>query len=59
LFGEIVETYIADDCMSNGKPDPQKIDPLIYSPGLRGCYRIGESVAEAFKVGKDYDPDEA
>jgi len=57
VIGEIVETYIADDCVSNGKPDPQKIDPLIYSPGRHGYYRIGEFVAEAFKVGKEYDAD--
>lgn len=55
VIGEIAETYIADDCMTNGKPDPRKIDPLVYSPGTRGYYRIGEFVAEAFKVGKEYD----
>ncbi len=42
---------------SNVKPDPRKINPLVYSPGTRGYYRIGEFVAEAFKVGKEYDAD--
>lgn len=57
VIGEIAETYIADDCMTNGKPDPRKIDPIVYSPGTRGYYRIGDFVVEAFKVGKEYDAD--
>jgi len=57
VIGEIAETYIADDCITDGKPDPRKIDSLVYSPGTRGYYRIGEFVAEAFKVGKEHDAD--
>lgn len=57
VIGEIAEIYIANDCITGGKPDPLKIDPLVYFPGTRGYYRIGDFVAEAFKVGKEYDAD--
>jgi flavin reductase (DIM6/NTAB) family NADH-FMN oxidoreductase RutF len=28
LIGEIVETYLNEDCLTGGKVDPKKIDPL-------------------------------
>jgi flavin reductase (DIM6/NTAB) family NADH-FMN oxidoreductase RutF len=52
LVGEVVEVHVDEDCMTNGKPDIDKIDPLLYSmPG--GPYvGKGEKVADAFKIGR-------
>ena len=50
--GEIMETYMNADCLSDGKPDPVKIDPLIYSTGTQQYHRLGEVVGRAFSIGK-------
>ena len=52
--GEIMETYMNADCLSDGKPDPVKIDPLIYSTGTQQYHRLGEVVGRAFSIGKKY-----
>jgi flavin reductase (DIM6/NTAB) family NADH-FMN oxidoreductase RutF len=53
LVGEIVETHISKDCLSNGKPDPEKIDPLIYTPEAQRYQRLGEVIGKAFHMGKE------
>jgi len=52
VVGEIIETYITEDCLTDGKGDPGKIDPLIYIPGTMKYHRLGEAIAPAFKIGK-------
>jgi flavin reductase (DIM6/NTAB) family NADH-FMN oxidoreductase RutF len=52
VVGEIIETYIADSCMSHGEADPERIDPLIYIPGTQEYLRLGEAIAPAFKIGE-------
>jgi hypothetical protein len=39
--------------MDKLKPDPEKIDPLIYTPGVMQYQRLGEIVGKAFRMGKD------
>jgi flavin reductase (DIM6/NTAB) family NADH-FMN oxidoreductase RutF len=53
LIGKIIETYVTEDCASAEKPDPKKIDPLIYTPGVMQYQRLGEIVGKAFHMGKD------
>jgi flavin reductase (DIM6/NTAB) family NADH-FMN oxidoreductase RutF len=52
VVGEIIETYISEDCLTDGKADPGKIDPLIYAPGTTKYHRLGEDIGSAFKIGK-------
>jgi len=52
VVGEIIETYISEDCLTDGKADPRKIDPLIYAPGTMKYHRLGEEIGSAFKIGK-------
>ena len=54
VIGEIIETYITDRCQDQGKTDTKKIDPLIYIPGTREYHRLGEAIATAFKIGKEW-----
>jgi flavin reductase (DIM6/NTAB) family NADH-FMN oxidoreductase RutF len=35
FFGEIIEKFAASSCLTNGKPDPDKIAPITYAPGVR------------------------
>ena len=53
IVGEIIETYINEDCLREGKPDPKIIDPLIYATGIRKYCTLGEYVGDAFSIGKE------
>jgi len=53
VVGEIIETHIDEDCLKDGKPDPEKIDPLIFLPGVQRYGKLGELIAKAFQVGKE------
>jgi flavin reductase (DIM6/NTAB) family NADH-FMN oxidoreductase RutF len=53
VVGEIVETYIDEGCVTNGNPDPKKINPLVYAAGTNEYHRLGEVIGKAFNIGKD------
>ncbi len=52
FIGEITETYINEDCLTDDKADPAKIDPLIYTTGAGQYHRLGEVVGQAWEIGK-------
>ncbi|MCG7844585.1 MAG: flavin reductase family protein [Methanomassiliicoccales archaeon] len=54
VVGEIEEVYVNEECLTAGDPDMEKLELLQYmSPG--GPYFIkGRTVAEAFKVGRQF-----
>lgn len=53
VVGEIMETYINKDCLTDGKADAEKIDPLVYSSGTTQYQRLGEVIGKAFHIGKE------
>jgi len=53
VVGEIIETHISEDCLTDGKPDPRKIDPLVYLSHPRDYTSVGDVIARAFSVGKE------
>ncbi|MBN1843370.1 MAG: flavin reductase family protein [Deltaproteobacteria bacterium] len=53
IVGEILETHVTESCLTDGKPDPEKINPLVFSPAVQKYHRLGPVIAQAFKVGKD------
>jgi flavin reductase (DIM6/NTAB) family NADH-FMN oxidoreductase RutF len=54
IIGRIEEVHISGNCMTEGQPDPAKIDPLVYVTGANKAYfRIGEKIAPAFEIGKE------
>ena len=52
VVGEMIQTHINDSCLTDGKADATKIDPLVYSPGTGNYQRLGEIVGKAFSIGK-------
>lgn len=58
FIGEIVETYVNEDCLTDDKVDPAKIDPLIYSTVARQYQRLGEVVGRAWEIGKKIKVDD-
>lgn len=52
-IGKIEEVHVSDDCLTDGKPDVEKVRPLIYSAGLEyAYYGLGSRLAPGFQVGK-------
>ena len=50
FFGDIVAVYINEDCISEGQPDPIKIDPIIMM-GFNYC-SLENVVGQPFVEGK-------
>ena len=53
IIGQIMETYVTEDCLTDGRPDIDKIKPFAFTDGHSMNYQaFGEVLAPAFKVGK-------
>ena len=52
VIGQIKEVHVSESALGpDGKPDPAKVDPLIFSVPDRTYRRMGEVVGQAFKAG--------
>ena len=49
FIGEIVETYVNEDCLTDEKQDIRKIDPILLADGYS---RLGEKCGNAFADGR-------
>jgi len=56
FIGEIVGIYIENKYLVNYKPDMKSIDPLLYEDGLGNYWSLGEVLAKAFDIGKQFKP---
>ncbi|WP_419786288.1 flavin reductase family protein [Pseudodesulfovibrio sp.] len=54
LVGEIRDLKCDDDKLQDGNPDPEKVRPLIFTPGTRGYYGLGKLVGKGFDMGKKF-----
>jgi flavin reductase (DIM6/NTAB) family NADH-FMN oxidoreductase RutF len=53
-IGEIMETHISEDCLTDGEPDVEKIKPISYIEGQPGDYYcLGDNVGKAFRIGNN------
>jgi len=55
FFGEVLETYVDEECTDNGLLDYKKIDPLMYTlngTGNASYRRLGDVVGDAYREGK-------
>jgi flavin reductase (DIM6/NTAB) family NADH-FMN oxidoreductase RutF len=52
VVGEIIQTYVTGNCLTDNRVDPGNIDPLIYIPGTSKYHRLGEVIAPAFAIGR-------
>lgn len=54
IVGRVEETYVSESCLTDGKPDVDKIKPLIYTAEPARQYQaFGEVVGRAFSVGRE------
>ena len=56
FIGEIIAVYIESKHLVKGKPDLKDIDPLLYEDGLGNYWSLGNFLAKAFDVGKQFKP---
>jgi flavin reductase (DIM6/NTAB) family NADH-FMN oxidoreductase RutF len=54
FIGEILGIYTEERFLTDGKPDFSKLKPLILSQTDTTYWRLGESVAKAWNIGKKY-----
>jgi len=50
FIGEIIETYINEDCLAEDRPDMKKINPVVLASG-KYC-EVGSPCGDAFSCGK-------
>lgn len=54
VIGQVEETHVSENCLSDGQPDVSKINPIIFSVGKeKSYYSFGEQLAAAFSVGME------
>ena len=52
FIGKVEETYVSESCLTEGKPDVNKIKPLIYTTEPARQYQaLGEVIAKTFSAG--------
>ena len=53
FVGEIMDIKAEEAILTDGKPDPAKLAPFIYSPLDSSYYAVGQSLGSGFGVGKE------
>ena len=54
IIGRIEETHISENCLTDGKPDANKIKPFISAPEPDSKYlALGQIIAESHSIGKE------
>jgi len=54
FIGEVVQTHVKEDCLTNGVPDIHKVDPIIYATKIQSYVKVGDIIGKAWKIGKNY-----
>ncbi len=53
VVGSVVECHVSEDCLTDGKPDVDKINTVVFSVPKRQYLALGRVVADAYSVGKE------
>ncbi len=54
VVGRIEETHVSESCLTDGKPDVNKIKPISYVTSPVRQYRpLGEAIAQAYSIGEE------
>ncbi|MDO8473425.1 MAG: flavin reductase family protein [Dehalococcoidia bacterium] len=53
VVAQILETHVSNDCLTDGKPDVTKINPIAFCSSTRDYRTLGQSVGKAFSIGKE------
>jgi len=54
IVGSIEETHISENCLTDGKPDANKIRPFISAPEPDSKYlALGQIIVESHSIGRE------
>jgi flavin reductase (DIM6/NTAB) family NADH-FMN oxidoreductase RutF len=53
FIGRIVATYCDEQCLTEGRVDFSRVQPILFAMTDRGYWKIGERFADAFSIGKE------
>ena len=51
-IGEVMEIHVNKACVTDGKPDTTKLDPIVYAQAI--YWQVGMQIDKAFSAGKKY-----
>jgi len=51
-IGEVAEIHAEKSCLTDGKPDIARIQPIVYAQAT--YFGVGKEIAKAFSAGKNY-----
>lgn len=54
FIGEIVAAYSEERYLTDGLPDIKKMEPILFSMHDNNYWRIGEHLARAWNIGKEF-----
>jgi flavin reductase (DIM6/NTAB) family NADH-FMN oxidoreductase RutF len=52
FIGEVVNSYADDSCLTNGKVDLAKVDPLLFDMNTTQYWSLGNPVGKCWNAGK-------
>ena len=53
FVGHVVQTYCEDRCLTDGKLDLSKVQPILFAMPDRSYWTVGERAGKAWDVGKE------
>ena len=53
VIGQIEGSYISEDCTLNGKPDTERIRPMVFNMEASVYLSFGKEVAKAYSIGRE------
>lgn len=57
FIGEIVNAYCDESCMTDDKPDIEKLCPMFLTTPDNRYWTVGSNIGEAYSMGKKLDED--
>jgi flavin reductase (DIM6/NTAB) family NADH-FMN oxidoreductase RutF len=54
VIGRIIESHASEECLTDGRPDPEKTKPFMFLGGE--YFALGKSVGKCFETGKSINP---
>jgi len=57
FIGEIIATHLDSCCLTDGKPDPKKINPVVLTMPDNHYWTLGKPVGNAWSSGKNLIPE--
>jgi flavin reductase (DIM6/NTAB) family NADH-FMN oxidoreductase RutF len=53
VIGRVEEVYFSEDCLTDGKPDLKKVNPMIYTTQLRQYLTVGKVIGDSQIIGQE------